>query len=328
MLERLDGLLAALGPSSQLLLGIAALLVGIVLLGTSLAAARRERKYRVERRLARMVEAQTTGHASSAPQPVLRQTAREADGGSLSMARLAWRVRVFPIPARHRLAAASGLAALGAGAGFASILGPVGLLAGPPVGLGVFEAYLRQLERRRREAFLAQLPNAFQMIVRGIRTGLPLPEAMGIVAREGEQPVADVFQRVQDEMAIGVAPQTALSRAAARVPILEFRFFAVSVAIQNETGGALADTLDNLVGLVRRRLENRNKVAALTAEGRTSAYIVGTLPVLAAVLLSLVNPDYIGRLLESEGGTFALAIAVVAMFAGFLVLNRMTAFKP
>jgi len=209
-----------------------------------------------------------------------------------------------------RLALPAGLA-LGAFAGAIS-----GLLA------------LRRMEQAYARRFLDNLPDAIDLIVRAVKAGIPVSEAIAAVGRDVGEPVRSEFARMAEEVAIGIDLEDAMVAAARRVNQPDFRFLVVSLALQRETGGRLAETLDNLAGIIRKRREMRLKIRAMTSEGRASAKIVAAIPLIAVGALWIMSPDYIVPLIETSGGRGILLAAIASLALGLAVINRMVDLKP
>ena len=227
-------------------------------------------------------------------------------------------------------AAAAGIAALalaaagGAALVLAQVVGPVaGIGAGIVVGFLSVPVSLRRLESRIRSRFLNDFPEAIDMIVRAVQAGLPVSQALASVADELDGPVGAEFRRISDELRIGFALQTALANAAVRMPLPDFRFFVVTLALQNETGGRLSETLSNLSDIIRTRDDARAKVRGLTADGRASAAVVAALPPSVAGLLLVINPGYIDPLIGSDAGRVLLAVAATSVTLGIVTVRRM-----
>ena len=175
---------------------------------------------------------------------------------------------------------------------------------------------LRFAQSRYQRKFLDIFPDALDLIVRAVRSGLPAPEAIELVSREVRPPVGTEFQQLVDELRIGTELEEALQRAADRIRVPDFRFFAVSLLLQRQTGGGIAETLSNLGGIIRQRKAVRLKARALTAEAHASAAIVATTPFVAGVGLFLINRDLITVLFFDPRGRFMLGIAVASLLTG------------
>lgn len=175
---------------------------------------------------------------------------------------------------------------------------------------------LRFGQSRYQRRFLEIFPDALDLIIRAVSSGLPAPEAIELVSREVRWPVGSEFQQIVDELRIGTELEEALQRAADRIRVPDFRFFAISLLLQRQTGGGIAETLSNLGGIIRQRKALRMKARALTAEAHASAAIVATTPFVAGVGLFLINRDLISVLFIDPRGRFMLGIAVASLLTG------------
>ena len=176
--------------------------------------------------------------------------------------------------------------------------------------------FLRFAQSRYQRQFLDMFPDALDLIVRAVSSGLPAPEAIELVSREVRSPVGTEFQQLVDELRIGTGLEEALQSAADRIRVPDFRFFAVSLLLQRQTGGGIAETLSNLGGIIRQRKALRLKARALTAEAHASAALVGTTPFVAGVGLFLINRDLMTVLFFDPRGRFMLGIAVASLLTG------------
>jgi tight adherence protein B len=202
----------------------------------------------------------------------------------------------------------------------------VDLLLGVVVGIGVPNLALRQRINRRIRKFTTLLPEALDLIVRGIRSGLPATEALKTIADEIEDPVGTEFRQVTDQMKIGVAMDEAMWASAKRLAIPEMNFLVISLAIQQETGGNLAEILEKLSDMVRRREQMRLKVKAMSSEARASAMIIGSLPFIMAGVISFVNPKYMSTLFTDPRGWVMMGIGLTSLMIGFVVMSKMIKF--
>jgi Flp pilus assembly protein TadB len=182
---------------------------------------------------------------------------------------------------------------------------------------------LRFAQSRYQRKFLEIFPDALDLIVRAVSSGLPAPEAIELVSREVRPPVGTEFQQLVDELRIGTGLEEALQRAADRIRVPDFRFFAVSLLLQRQTGGGIAETLSNLGGIIRQRKALRLKARALTAEAHASAAIVATTPFVAGVGLFLINRDLITVLFFDPRGRFMLWIAVASLLTGIVGMRAL-----
>jgi len=182
---------------------------------------------------------------------------------------------------------------------------------------------LRSAQSRFRRKFLEQFPDAIDIIVRAVRAGLPVLEAMGVAARETPGPVGDEFQRALDEMRIGIEMEEALQRMAERIRVPDFRFYAVSVALQRRTGGSLANTLTHLSSVIRGRKEIRQKAGALSAETKASVIVLSILPFAVSGGLWLLNPGFISVLFFDPRGRFMVGLAFLSLLTGVTTMVLM-----
>jgi tight adherence protein B len=200
-------------------------------------------------------------------------------------------------------------------------------LAGIIVGVALPHVVLQQRINRRTRKFVVLLPEALDLIVRGIRSGLPASEALKTIADEIGDPVGTEFQRVIDEMRIGVALDEAMWAAARRLGIAEFNFMVISLSIQQETGGNLAEILEKLSDMVRRREQMRLKVKAMSSEARASAMIIGSLPFIMCGVISFVNPNYMNVLFTDPRGWVMIGIGLTSLLIGLAVMAKMIKFE-
>ncbi len=202
-----------------------------------------------------------------------------------------------------------------------SIAGPVGWAALPCIWIMGSRTIFNMMMLRRRQALYNQFPDCLSMIVRSVRAGVPLTEAIRIVAKETPAPSSDEFGRVAGDLSIGVPIADALKALADRNEITELRFFSTALTLQSQTGGRLGETLDNLGGIVRKRMALKSRGRALASEARTTALILGCLPLLAGSALYFMNPAYIMVLFTDEVGKIILATAAVMLGLGAFVMR-------
>lgn len=208
---------------------------------------------------------------------------------------------------------------------------PVRLLLTIVAGLvGVFGIprwFLNKATARRQQKFLAELPNAIDIVVRGMKSGLPLNECLGIITRESPEPLASEFREVIDQQRIGVGLGEALERLTVRMPLAEVKFLSIVIGIQQQAGGNLSEALSNLSGVLRDRFRLKMKVKALSAEAKAGAIVLASLPPIVTIMLYMASPEYIGPLFDTRMGNFALLGCVVWMGMGVLVMRKMISFK-
>ena len=199
----------------------------------------------------------------------------------------------------------------------------VGLL----LGVGLPHMVVSSLIKRRIKAFNAKFPDAIELMVRGLRSGLPITETLGIVASEIPGPVGIEFRMVADKMKIGRTMDSALQETAERLGTPEFQFFVISLAIQRETGGNLAETLSNLADVLRKRAAMKLKIRAMSSESKASAYIIGALPFIVFGLIWWINGDYMQNFFIDERLMIAAGGGIVWMGIGAFIMSRMINFE-
>ena len=180
---------------------------------------------------------------------------------------------------------------------------------------------------RRQNRFNSLFPDAIDLMVRGLRSGLPVTECIKAVGRELAEPVGAEFRRITDEVKFGAKMNDALWAAAHRLDIPEFKFFVVSLSVQQETGGNLAETLANLSDILRRRRQMKLKIKAMSSEAKASAMILGSLPFIMFCIIYMMNPDYESLLFTDPRGRLILGGGLVAMAMGVFVMSRMVRFE-
>jgi tight adherence protein B len=193
--------------------------------------------------------------------------------------------------------------------------------------LGLPRWVLARLIKRRQNKFVDEFANAIDVIVRGVKSGLPLIECLAIIARESPQPIAEEFTEIVEQQRVGVPLSEAFERMMARMPLPEVRFFAIVIGIQQQAGGNLSEALGNLSGVLRDRKRLQAKVRALSAEAKASAAVLGALPFIVMVLVYITTPSYISILWTTQFGQFLLAAAGIWMSMGVLVMRKMINFK-
>ncbi len=186
---------------------------------------------------------------------------------------------------------------------------------------------LARVTKRRQSKFTDEFANAIDVIVRGVKSGLPLNDCLGIIARESPEPVCSEFRELIDQQRVGMPLNECFDRMIMRIPLQEVKFFAIVVAIQQQAGGNLSEALGNLSGVLRDRKRLQAKVKALSAEAKASAAVLGALPFIVMTLVYLTTPAYIAFLWTTKTGQFLLAVAGVWMTLGLLVMKKMINFK-
>jgi tight adherence protein B len=201
------------------------------------------------------------------------------------------------------------------------------LLLGLAVGIGGPHFFIGMLIKRRLNKFNSNFPDAIELMVRGLRSGLPITETIGIVAGEIPGPVGIEFRMVSDKMKIGRTMEAALQDTAERMGTAEFQFFVITLAIQRETGGNLAETLSNLADVLRKRAQMKLKIRAMSSESKASAYIVGALPFIVFSLVWFINPTYMQGFLVDQRLIIAGIGGLIWMSIGGFIMAKMVNFE-
>ncbi|KKC24402.1 type II secretion system F family protein [Sphingomonas sp. SRS2] len=201
------------------------------------------------------------------------------------------------------------------------------LIFGVAAGLALPPMLLNFLGKRRIAQFVMRFPDAIELLVRGLRAGLPVAETMGAIASEIEGPVGSEFQAVSDRMRIGRTLEAALQETADRLGTAEFQFFVITLAIQRETGGNLAETLSNLSEVLRKRMQMKLKISAMSSESKASAYIIGALPFIVFGLISFISPTYMASFFTDQRLIIAGMGGMVWMSIGAYIMRQMINFE-
>jgi tight adherence protein B len=238
----------------------------------------------------------------------------------IEQAGLSWSRRTFII-----ISAACGLVAflvswvVGLPIYAAAAVGLAGLL-------GLPRWVVNFLRKRRMAKFLNEFANAMDVIVRGVKAGLPLNDCIKIIAAEASEPVKSEFRTISETQALGLTLAEAVAKLPERMPVPEANFFAIVVAIQQRAGGNLAEALGNLSRVLRERRKMKGKIGAMSMEAKASAAIIGALPVVVMILVYLTSPKYILLLFTDPLGHVILGCSAVWMFMGVMVMRKMINF--
>lgn len=203
----------------------------------------------------------------------------------------------------------------------------LGLVAGVFVGAGLPHFIVSRAINKRLENFTARLPDALDLLVRGLRSGLPVTETLGVVASELPGPVGEEFKLVTDRIKVGRTMEEALQDTADRLNMPEFNFFCITLAIQRETGGNLAETLSNLSDVLRKRAQMKLKIKAMSSESKASAYIVGSLPFIVFALIYSINPTYVSKFFVDERLIIAGLGGLTWLGIGSFIMAKMVSFE-
>ncbi len=199
----------------------------------------------------------------------------------------------------------------------------VGLIAGA----GLPHAVVGFFIKKRNNAFTTKFPDAIELLVRGLRSGLPVTETLGVVATEVPGPVGEEFKLVTERIKIGKTMEDALQETADRLNTPEFSFFCITLAIQRETGGNLAETLSNLADVLRKRAQMKLKIRAMSSESKASAYIVGSLPFIVFGMIYWINPKYLGGFFTDDRLIVTGLGGLVWMSIGAFIMAKMVSFE-
>lgn len=289
---------------------------------------------KLKRRVAQVAGGRAQASSTRTPRLSRRNLQARIDAENRKRRRIwAWTLREqlkragLRMELHHYLALNAGLAALGV---LFAWLGHLPTLAMPifatVVGIGLPKMVVSFLANRRTNRFTGQFAEALDVIVRGLRTGLPLGECMTAIGNDMPAPLGAEFRLITENQRLGLSPKEALERAVEHMPTADFKYFAIVLAIQQQTGGNLAETLAKLADLLRARKRMRDKIRAFSAEAKASAFIIGSLPVVVALLMLLVGRDYVMLLFTTELGQLLVAVGVVMMVSGALVMRKMINF--
>ncbi len=220
-----------------------------------------------------------------------------------------------------------------------AVITGIAFLSGPNLnilvvlGIGIAGAFglprfiLGQMVKRRQKKFLNEFANSIDIIVRGVKSGLPLNECLNIIARESPEPVCSEFREVCEQQRVGIPLQQCFERMMDRVPLAEVRFFGIVIGIQQSAGGNLSEALGNLSGVLRDRKTMSAKVKALSAEAKASAAVLGSLPFIVMTLVYITSPTYIALLWTKTHGHFMMLGSAIWMCCGLLMMRKMINFK-
>ena len=203
----------------------------------------------------------------------------------------------------------------------------IGIGAAVTVGFGIPYWVVNFKRKRRFNSFTKVFPNAIDVIVRGIRSGLPLNDCLRIIANDADEPVRSEFRKIVEASQMGITVPEACDRLYESVPTPETNFFAIVIAIQSTAGGNLSEALGNLSNVLRERRKMADKVKAFSTEAITSAAIIGSLPFIVGILVALSSPGYIDPLFTEPGGHKVLLFCAGSMMFGIFIMKKMINFK-
>jgi tight adherence protein B len=238
----------------------------------------------------------------------------------IAQAGLSWSKRQFML-----ISAGIGLAMFAAGS-FTGASLPVSATLGFAGALGAPRWLLSFLKKRREAKFLAGFPDAVDIIVRGVKAGLPLLDCIKMIVMEAPEPLKSEFRSILETQAIGMPLGEACSKLYERTPLPEANFFGIVVAIQQKSGGNLSEALGNLSKVLRDRKKMKAKITSMSQEAKASAAIIGALPIAVMVLVYLTSPNYITLLFTNQVGHMMLAGSGIWMAMGVFVMKKMINF--
>lgn len=193
-------------------------------------------------------------------------------------------------------------------------------------GFGLPRITIDIMRKRRQKKFIQEFPNAIDLIVRGVKSGLPVNDTFRMIVSEAAEPVRSEFRKVVEAQQLGLPTAEAVERLFQGMPLSETNFFAIVIAIQSQAGGNLSDALQNLSKVLRERKKMAAKIQAMSAEAKASAGIIGALPIVVGGLLYLTTPDYVGLLFSTSIGNMLLLGCVAMMGTGIVVMRQMINF--
>ena len=195
------------------------------------------------------------------------------------------------------------------------------------VGAGFPHVMVNFFVKRRTDKFTSKFPDGIELLVRGLRSGLPVAETLGVVANEIPGPVGEEFKTAVERMKIGRTMEESLQVTADKLGTAEFQFFVITLAIQRETGGNLAETLSNLADVLRKRAQMKLKIRAMSSESKASAYIIGSLPFIVFTMIWWINPSYAGDFFVDERLIVTGLGGLVWMSIGGFIMSKMISFE-
>jgi len=201
------------------------------------------------------------------------------------------------------------------------------LLFGIATGIGMPHVFVGFLIKRRIKKFIERFPEAIDMIVRGLKSGLPVTESIRSVGEEFDGAVGEEFRLVSDRIKLGQPIDDALKEASVRIDVKDFKFFVIALSVQRETGGNLSEALENLSDILRRRRQMQLKIKALSSEAKASAMIIGSLPFIMFLILRVVSGDYVQMLFSDPRGLMLVGVGLGFMAVGIAVMAKMVRFE-
>ena len=201
------------------------------------------------------------------------------------------------------------------------VAGDFAFFAIPVVWVFLARTFFNWVDEGRRQLLRNQMPDALSMIVRSVRVGIPVSEAMRHVARQSLAPTSIEFERIASDLTIGTRLDLSLKAMAKRAGLSEYQFFATALSLQSQTGGGLTETLENLAEVIRKRVALRSKAYALASEARTSILVLAALPFVSGLGLAILSPSYISIMFTEKSGRNLLGMAVLSLSTGILAMR-------
>jgi len=198
---------------------------------------------------------------------------------------------------------------------------------GVAVGLLLPHLWVNIIIQKRLTKFTTQFPEAIDLIVRGLKAGLPVTESIQAVSQEMDAPISTEFKTITDEIRFGKTMDEALWQASEKLDTAEFKFFVICISVQQETGGNLGETLGNLSAILRGRAQLKLKIKAMSSEGKASAMIIGSLPFIMMGIISLLNFEYMSTMFTDPRGQLALLGGVIWMSIGMFIISKLINFE-
>jgi tight adherence protein B len=231
-------------------------------------------------------------------------------------------------PAKTFITVSAGLGAFAAIAAFIGTGEPIAsVLVAAIAGLGLPNWVLSFLRKRRIKRFIDEFPNAIDIIVRGIKSGLPVGDCIRIIASEAREPLKSEFRAIIEAQSLGLSVSDAVGRLSKRMPIQEANFFVIVIQIQQKAGGNLSEALGNLSRVLRERKKMKAKVSAMSMEAKASAVIIGSLPFIVAFMVQIASPGFITPLFTTQSGHMMLLGSAFWMMCGIIMMKSMINFE-
>jgi tight adherence protein B len=311
-----------LGLSPVIMLAVALLvLIGFCFSGLLVARDQAAQKRLIERR-----EAVLRPHMRAQPIDIALFSKAVGPETTLVARATAWfgidleRTDICPVP-WWTVVAAAAIAADLTLTGLSMLLGSLAWIGFPVIWMFASRFMFGYFKGKRRQKLIVQFPDALMMIVRSIRVGVPVGEAIHIIAHEQPEPTAGEFRRVANQLSIGEPMDKAIMAMARHSQLAEYRFFATALTLQSKAGGALSGTLENLADMIRKRVAVKERAHALASEARMSIYVLTGLPVFVAGAIVLLNPGYISLLITDPLGNKILIAAVMSLLTGLGIMQ-------